>query len=252
MITPIMWRRYGAEFVGTFAYVFFGCGTRILLKNQHDVPDRLLVYLTFGLTLFVMTYALSHISAAPFNPALTFGLAVARRFPWRYVWPYWLAQITGALFATTLHFFLLPDSALSAYGSTIPAVGVSIGQALAIEILITFFLMLVVMSSATDQRVNRAAIGLAVGLTITLGGFFAAPLTGGSMNPARSLAPALFAGGNALATVWIYWVGPLIGATLGALAYEALRGGEEYAVEAPVGIFEGIKTKVRKGSNPNM
>jgi glycerol uptake facilitator-like aquaporin len=85
MMTPIMWRRYGAEFFGTFAYVFFGCGTRILVGNKEDMVARLLIYLTFGFTLFAMTFALSHISAAPFNPALTLGLAVARRFPLRYV-----------------------------------------------------------------------------------------------------------------------------------------------------------------------
>lgn len=244
-MTALMWRRYAAEVLGTFAYVFFGCGARIVVENGQDGVNRLLVYFTFGCTLFAMTFALSHISAAPFNPAITLGLAVARRFPWRYVWPYWAAQIVGALAASSMHFLLLPRRAATAlYGATIPTLGS--GQAVVIEAVMTFFLMLVVMSSATDRRVNRAAIGLATGLTVTLCGLFAGPLTGGSLNPARSLAPALFAGGNALANVWIYWVGPLLGAIPGALVYEALRGGKEYAMEVPEGIFNRVGSS--KGS----
>jgi len=240
-----MWQRYSAEFVGTFAYVFFGCGVRILQGNGQGVQDRLVIYLTFGLTLFVMTYALSHISGAPFNPAITFGLAVVRRFPWRYVLPYWVAQVSGALLATFLHFLLLSNKAVaSGFGATVPTVGIV--QAVVIEALITFFLMLVAMSTATDRRINRALVGLATGMTISLGGIFAGPLTGGSMNPARSLAPAVFAGGSALASAWIYWVGPLAGAVLGALVYEVLRGGEEHAIEVPEGIFQGIKKAIKK------
>jgi MIP family channel proteins len=235
-----MLRRYGAEFIGTFAYVFFGCGARILQGASQDASNRLLIYLTFGLTLFIMTYALSHISGAPFNPAITFGLAVARRFPWRYVLPYWFAQIAGALAASITHAFLLPDQARAvAYGATIPTVDA--GRAVVIEGLITFFLMLVSMSTATDRRVNRGVVGLATGLTITLTGLFASPLTGGSLNSARSLAPALLAEGSALANVWIYWVGPLAGSLLGALVYEALRGGEVHAQETPEGIFKAVK-----------
>ncbi len=241
-MTSLMWRRYAAEFLGTFAYVFFGCGARIVVENGQNSVNNLLVYFTFGFTLFAMTFALSHISAAPFNPALTLGLAVAKRFPWRYVVPYSVAQIAGALLASSMHFFLFPHRAATArYGATVPSV--SIVSALVIEAIMTFFLMLVTMASATDNRVNRAAIGLATGLTITFCGLFAAPLTGGSLNPARSLAPALFVGGNVLAIVWIYWVGPLSGAILAALVYEALRGGKEYGVETPKGIFDRIERK---------
>ena len=235
-----MLRRYGAEFLGTFAYVFFGCGVRLVDGNGITIDSRLAVYLTFGFTLFVTTYALSHVSGAPFNPAVVLGLAVVRRFPWRYVWPYWLAQIVGALTASTLHFFLLPDLASAGhYGATIPAIG--LGQAVGVEAVITFFLMIVVMAAATERRVNQAATGLATGLTITLCGLFASSLTGGSMNPARSLAPALFAGGKAIAVVWVYWIGPIVGAILGALTYEGLRGGEEHALEVPAGIFDAVR-----------
>jgi glycerol uptake facilitator-like aquaporin len=166
----------------------------------------------------------------------------------RYLLPYWLAQVGGGLAASTVHFFLLPTRAASAaYGATIPTVGIA--QAIGIETIISFFLMLVSMAAATDRRVNRAVAGLVIGVTVALGGWFAGPLTGGSMNPARSLAPALYAGGKALADVWIYWVGPLLGAILGAVVYEALRGGEEHALEIPVGVFHGLKGARHPGSD---
>lgn len=240
ILSPTMLRRYAAECIGTFAYVFFGCGVRIALGGVATPSNQLLIYLTFGLTLFALTYSLSHISAAPFNPAITLGLAVARRFPWLYVVPYWLAQVIGALLASAAHDMLLPGRAAAAhFGATIPTVGLT--QAVTIEAIITFFLMLVAMSTVTDRRVNRGIVGLATGMTITFAGLFAGPLTGGSMNPARSLAPALFAGGPALEVVWIYCVGPLLGAVLGAILYELMRGGTEHALEAPAGIFAGLR-----------
>ncbi|HZS79022.1 MAG TPA: MIP/aquaporin family protein [Ktedonobacteraceae bacterium] len=240
MTSPIMLRRYLAEFVGTFAYVFFGCGTRILAGNAQDAASRLIVYFTFGFTLLALTYALSHLSGAPFNPAITLGLALTRRFPWRYVLPYWISQVAGAIFASALLGLFLHEKAVRAqYAATIPTIGV--WEALGIETIITLFLMLVAMSSATDKRVNRGIVGIAMGFTIILCGWFASPLTGGSMNPARSLAPALLAGGQALSEVWIYWVGPLLGAVLGSLLYELMRGGEEHALEVPQGVFEGIR-----------
>ncbi len=239
-MSSVMLRRYLAEFLGTFAYVFFGCGARIFAGNAQDLPSRLVIYFTFGFTLLAMTYALSHISAAPFNPAIVFGLAFTRRFPWRYVWPYWIAQVGGALLASFFHFLLFPGKAKAAlYGATYPTI--DFAGAVAVETILTFFLMLVFMSTATDRRVNRASIGLTVGLTITLAGFFAGPITGGSMNPARSMAPAVFAGGIPLATAWIYWVGPLLGAMLGATVYEFMRGGEGQALEIPEGIFTGLQ-----------
>ncbi len=138
-----------------------------------------------------------------------------------------------------MHLLLIPNRANHAqFGATIPTIPAI--PAVAIEAVITFFLMLVFMSSATDRRISRAATGLAVGATITLCGLFAALLTGGSMNPARSLAPALFAGGYALSIAWVYWIGPLLGAILGALAYELMRGGKEYAMSIPEGIFDNV------------
>ena len=221
-------RRCMAEFVGTFALVFFGCGTRIMVGDTTNPAGILVVHLAFGLTIAAMIYTLSFLSAAVFNPALTFGFAIARRFPWRYTVPYWLAQFAGALCASGFHALIFPDkAALVHYGAT--SLKIAFLPAIIVEALLTFILMLVNMASATDKRFNRADSGLTVGFTIVVSGLFANSLTGGSMNPARSLGPALLAGGTSLASVWVYFVGPLCGALLAAVFYEAIRGGEKHA-----------------------
>ncbi len=221
-------RRYAAEFIGTFALVFFGCGVRAMVGDTDNFAGILMVHLGFGLTVAAMIYMLSYISAAVFNPAITLGFAVARRFPWQQVLPYWVAQFAGAIFASFLHSLLLPDKALAAhYGATSLKIGIVPG--LILEAILTFFLMMVSMGTATDKRFVRADGGLTVGFVIIVSGLFANSLTGGSMNPARSLGPALFAGGEALSIIWLYFVGPFIGATLGALVYELIRGHEQHA-----------------------
>ena len=222
-------RRSFAEFIGTFALVFFGCGTRIMVGGDVDnMAAILVVHLAFGLTIAAMIYTMSYISAALFNPAITLGFAVARRFPWKLVLPFWLAQFLGALLASTVHFLIFPAKASVAhYGATTPKI--SLVAALVIECVLTFFLMYVSMATATDKRFNRASGGLTVGFVIIVSGLFANFLTGGSMNPARSLAPAIFADGEALTSVWIYFVAPLVGACLGAIVYEIVRGGDENA-----------------------
>lgn len=223
-----MLRRYGAELIGTFALVFFGGGARDMVGDTDNFAGILLVHLTFGLTVAAMIYTFSYISSAHFNPAITFGFAVARRFPWLYVLPYWIAEFAGAFLAVTFHALILPAHAVAAhYGATTPKIDLL--PALLLEVVLTFFLMLVSMGTATDKRFNRSQGGLTVGFTIVVAGLFGNSLSGASMNPARSLAPAAFAGGTALATLWIYIVGPLVGALLGALVYELLRGSEENA-----------------------
>ena len=225
-----MLNKYLAEFIGTFALVFFGCGARIMVGDVQNPAGILVVHMTFALTVAAMIYTLSHISSAQFNPAITLGFAISRRFPWRCVLPFWLAQFAGALLASALHLIILPDRAAAVhFGATTPKVGII--PAIGIEIVLTFFLMLVSMATATDKRFKRSDGGLTVGFTILVAGLFANSLSGASMNPARSLAPALFAGGHALDSVWIFFVGPLIGGLLGALAYELIRGDEENAKE---------------------
>ncbi len=218
-------RRSSAEFIGTFALVFIGCTTRVMVGDTTNFAGILVVHLAFSLTIAAMIYTLSHISAAIFNPALTLGFAVSGRFPWRYVLPYWLAQFAGAILAVALDLLILPQKAPAVhFGATQPKAGIL--PALVIEVILTFFLMLVNMAAATDKRFKRSDSGLTVGFVILVSGLMGNSLSGASMNPARSLGPALFAGGSSLASVWIYFVGPFIGAVLAVGVYQAIRGGD--------------------------
>src|SRR5437764_5117377 len=145
-----MLRRYACEFLGTFALVFFGCGTRIMVRGEtQDFAGILMVHITFGFTIAVMIYTVSHISGAHFNPAITLGFATARRFPWRYVLPYWVAQYVSASLAIGLLALLVPERIHAVhYGATIPHI--PLWPSLGIEAVLTIFLMLVSMSSAID------------------------------------------------------------------------------------------------------
>lgn len=236
-----MARRYLIEMLGTFAYVFFGAGARIIVGYHTDFAGRLVIYLIFGLTLATMGFAFNTISAAAFNPAITLGLAISGRFPWRYVLPYWVAQCAGAIVASSFHLFLLPFALVVAnkHGASFPSIGLL--QSACIEAIITFFYMLISIAVATEKDFDHSLGQFARGAGITCFCLFAAPLSGGSLNPARSLGPAIFAGGAILAHVWVYWLGPCVGAMLAARLYEMIREGKENALEAPVGIFEGIR-----------
>jgi MIP family channel proteins len=244
-----MLRRYGAECLGTFALVFFGCGARAMIGDTQDFAGILAVHMTFAFVIAAMIYTLSHISSAQFNPAITLGFAISRRFPWRCVLPFWLAQFIGAVLASSLHALLIPEKAATVhFGATTPKIDII--PALIIEVVLTFFLMLVSMASATDKRFKRAGSGLTIGFTILAAGLFANSLSGASMNPARSLGPSLLAGGNALSVVWIYLFAPAVGAILGALVYEVMRGSQENAKEVleepPLKKLEVVQIKKRE------
>lgn len=230
-----MLRRYVAEFVGTFGIVF----APVALSATGHFPggDSNLMASAWvsGLSVLTMIYALGHISAAHFNPAVTLGFAVARRFPWRYVVPYWIAQLSGGVVAAALVALLFGGG----YGVHIPAAG-PFGRTIGVEAVLTFFLMLVIIAVATDRRANGAIPGLAIGLTVVFDVLIGGAVTGGSMNPARSLGPALFGQAAARSTYWMYIVGPVIGAGAAVLLYEAIRGGEEHAQGAPNDLFEAL------------
>ena len=228
-MTPMM-RRYIAEAVGTFGIVF----APVALSASAHLPggDGSLAAAAWasGLSVLAMIYALGHISAAHFNPAVTLGFAVAGRFPWRFVLPYGAAQVAGATGAALLAAKLF---GVAGAGVHVPAPSLLPGQAVGLEATLTFLLMLVIISVATDKRVNGAIPGLAIGLAVVFLVWVGGPATGGSMNPARSLGPALIAGGVPLAVWWIYAAGPFLGAAGAALLYEALRGNIEHAQNAP-------------------
>ena len=207
-------RAVAAEFLGTFALVFFGCGA-----IANGLPPTS-VALAFGLVIAVMVYALGHISGAHFNPAVSIAFAIRRHLPWSRVATYAAAQVLGATVAAfTLRATLGPDADL---GVTQPA-GSDL-QSFAWEAVLTFFLMLVITAVATDIRAVGQAAALAIGGTVALGALVGGPMSGASMNPARSIGPAIVSGD--VAHLWIYIAAPILGAALGTLAYRSLRGGQ--------------------------
>jgi len=210
-------RTLAAEVIGTFALVFAGCGA-IMVEAKTQALGQVGIAATFGLVIMAMVYALGHVSGAHFNPAVTFAFALTRHFPWPRVGAYWAAQLTGALVAALLLRASLGD--LAEVGATLPSG--SQGQAFVWELVLSFFLMLVIMAVATDTRAVGEAAAIAIGGTVALDALFGGPISGASMNPARSLGPALVAVN--LDAVWVYLTAPLAGATLGALAYQLVRG----------------------------
>ena len=231
-----MMRRYLAEFIGTFCIVFAPVALSATGKFAGGDSGLMAAAWVSGLAVLAMIYALGHISAAHFNPAVTLAFAVARRFPWRCVLPYWIAEFLGGLMAAALAAVLFGGG----HGVHIPASG-SLLRAAAVEAVLTFFLMLVIIAVATDKRVNGAIPGMAIGLTVVFDVLIGGPVTGGSMNPARSLGPARFGGAAPLAVYWVYAVGPIIGAVAASLLYESIRGGEIHAMGAPNDICEALQ-----------
>jgi aquaporin NIP len=210
-------RRLAAEALGAFALVFFGAGA-IMVDADGGGLGQLGVALAFGLAIATMIYAVGHVSGAHFNPAVSLGFALTRHFPWSRVAGYWAAQAAGAVAAAFLLRASLGD--VANVGATLPSG--SDRQAFLWEVVVTFFLMLVIMAVATDTRAVGEAAALAVGGTVGLCALVGGPVSGASMNPARSLGPALASG--ELEALWIYLLAPLVGASLGALAYQLLRG----------------------------
>jgi aquaporin NIP len=206
-----------AEVIGTFALVFAGCGA-IVVGATTGALGHLGVALSFGLVIMVMIYAVGHISGAHFNPAVTFAFALTRHFPWTRTTAYWCAQVTGALLAAALLRASLGNHAH--LGATLPSG--SQGQSFLWELVLTFFLMFVIMAVATDSRAVGEAAAIAIGGTVGLDALFGGPISGASMNPARSIGPAFVSGD--LHGLWLYIVAPVCGATLAALTYQFLRG----------------------------
>jgi aquaporin NIP len=213
---PHLLRALTAEAVGTFALVYAGAGA-VMVDAKTEALGQVGIALTFGLVIMAMIYAVGHISGAHFNPAVSFAFAVTRHFAWPRVAGYWTAQVAGAVAAALVLRASLGD--VADVGRTSPSG--SAGQSFLWEIVLTFFLMFVIMAVATDTRAVGEAAAIAIGGTVGLDAMFGGPISGASMNPARSLGPAVAAG--ELGDVWIYLLAPLVGAVLGAIVYQVIR-----------------------------
>ncbi len=206
-----------AEFLGTFCLVFAGTGAIVIDTATGGAVSHVGVALTFGLVVMAMIYAIGDISGAHINPAVTVGFFLARRFPARTVLPYVASQCAGALAASVVIRFLFPTT--PKLGATVPAGSAT--QSLMLEIILTALLMFVILSVSMGAREKGITAGIAVGAVIGLEALFAGPISGASMNPARSLAPALVSGHfNGL---WIYLVAPVLGGALGVVACRCVQ-----------------------------
>jgi len=225
---PDLLRRSAAEGIGAFALVFAGCGAIVTDAVNDGVLGAVGVALVFGLVIMAMVYATGHLSGAHLNPAVTLAFALTRHFPRREAAAYVGAQLLGALAAAALLLAVWPSEPAS-LGATVPSVGA--GSAFVYELVLTAFLMFVIMAVATDTRAVGAGAAIAIGGTVGLDALFGGPVTGASMNPARSLGPGLVSG--ELTEIWIYITAPVAGAAVGALAYQLVRGASRSPFAGP-------------------
>src|SRR5215470_8993232 len=219
-----------AEFFGTFLLVFGGCGSAVLAAAFPQVGIGLLgVALAFGLTVLTMAYAVGHISGGHFNPAVTVGLCTARRIPASDVVPYIVAQVVGAVAAAAV--LLLIASGKAGYDITVNGLaangfgahspgGYSLLAGFVCETVLTFFFLMIILGS-TEPRAPQGFAPIAIGLGLTLIHLISIPVTNTSVNPARSLGPAVFVGGWALAQLWLFWVAPILGAIGAGVVHRA-------------------------------
>jgi aquaporin Z len=239
MAAPTTPQRIAAEFLGTFWLVFAGCGSAVLAAKFLTTPDNVQlgigfvgVALAFGLTVMTMAYAVGHVSGGHFNPAVTLGLAAAGRFAWRDVPAYIGTQIVAAVAGAGV-LFVIADGrpgfdavasgfATNGFGDRSPG-GYSLLAALVVEAVLTAFFLYIILG-ATDTRAPRGFAPIAIGLGLTLIHLVSIPVTNTSVNPARSIGPALFAGGDAIGQLWLFIVAPIIGALIAGATYSALLG----------------------------
>jgi aquaporin NIP len=211
-------RKLASECIGTFALVFAGTGAIVIDHASGGAVTHAGVALTFGLIVLAMIYTFGDVSGAHFNPAVSIGFAVARRFAWREVPGFIAAQLCGAFLASGLLRFLFPSD--GTLGATLPA-GPAM-QSFVLEVVLTFLLMLVILSVSTGAKEKGITAGIAIGAVIGLEAMFAGPICGASMNPARSISPAVVSGH--LDHLWLYLAGPVLGALLATPACALARG----------------------------
>ena len=225
-----LYKRAAAEFFGTFWLVFGGCGSAVLAAGYPTLGIGFVgVSLAFGLTVLTMAFAIGHISGAHLNPAVSIGLVVGKRFPARELPAYILAQCAGAIAGSGVlyviasgkqGFSLAGGFASNGYGLHSPD-GYSLLACFVAEVLLTAFFLLIILGS-TDERAPKGFAPIAIGLGLTLIHLISIPVTNTSVNPARSLGPAVFVGGWAIKQLWLFWVAPIVGAIIGGIISDTL------------------------------
>ncbi|HEY5463052.1 MAG TPA: aquaporin [Hanamia sp.] len=201
-------RKYVSELIGTFALVFCGTGAIIINQQTNGEVSHAGIAITFGFIVMAMIYALGNISGAHLNPAVTIAFTLAKKFQINQLFPYIISQLAGAILASIVLKYLFPTN--ETLGATLPA-GTQL-QSFILEFILTFFLMFVIINVATGSKEQGIVAGLAIGSTVLLEAMFAGPICGASMNPARSIAPALISGH--MEHLWIYIVATITGAAL--------------------------------------
>jgi aquaporin Z len=224
--------RLAAEFLGTFWLVLGGCGSAVLAAAFPELGIGLLgVALAFGLTVLTMAFAIGHISGCHLNPAVSVGLMVGGRFKASDLIPYIIAQVLGAIVAAGVLYLIASGKAgfdvhagfaSNGFADHSPG-GYSLTAALVCEVVMTFMFLIIILG-ATDKRAPAGFAPIAIGLGLTLIHLISIPVTNTSVNPARSTGPAIFAGGWALAQLWLFWVAPIVGATLAGVVYRWIGG----------------------------
>jgi aquaporin Z len=227
-------KQYGAEFFGTFWLVLGGCGSAVLAAAFPHLGIGLLgVALAFGLTVLTMAYAIGHISGCHLNPAVSIGLWAGGRFPANKLFPYIAAQVLGGIVAGGVLYLVASGKAgfdvsagfaSNGYGEHSPG-GYSLIAALVTEIVMTMMFLFIILG-ATDKRAPQGFAPIAIGLGLTLIHLISIPVTNTSVNPARSTGVALYVGGWAIAQLWLFWVAPIVGALVGAIAYRSIAQSE--------------------------
>jgi aquaporin Z len=225
-----MSKRLFAEFLGTFWLVFGGCGSAVLAAAFPELGIGFAgVALAFGLTVLTMAYAVGGISGGHFNPAVSVGLMMAGRFDAKNLVPYVIAQVVGAIVASTVLYLIVSGKAdfagiggfaTNGYGDASPG-KYGLTSALIIEVVLTFMFLMIILGS-THGRVPAGFAPIAIGLALTLIHLISIPVTNTSVNPARSTGPALFVGGVALQQLWLFWVAPIIGAAIAGIVHKAM------------------------------
>jgi aquaporin Z len=228
-------QKYGAEFIGTFWLVLGGCGSAVLAATFPDTGIGFVgVSLAFGLTVLTMAFAIGHISGCHLNPAVSVGLWAGGRFPANQLLPYMAAQVSGGIVAGGVLYLIASGQAgfdasagfaSNGYGAHSPG-GYSLFACLITEVVMTMMFILVILGS-TDDRAPLGFAPISIGLCLTLIHLISIPVTNTSVNPARSTAVAIYAGGWAVAQLWLFWIAPIIGALLGAVIYRYIGSAKD-------------------------